>query len=295
MNTMFFTYSDFKEKISHTIANRPYSLHKTDIQDNRHLILYQHWHDEIEFLYLDKGEMELIVEDKRFHMKAGEALLIPPNMLHMGLNIYNSKCCFTAFLFNPIVFTEAYANSQYNRYIHPLKCNGSLYTYHFTPNIGWHKELLLKLCQIQSFYGRKDIDSWELELHGLLYQLWNLYYNNFMLSINLSSSYNKLYNKLRPSIDFIHENYVSDLSLELLAEQSGVCEGTFCRYFKELTGKSAFTYIIHYRIKKSCELLINTDMKISHIAGLCGFNNISHFNRTFQQYMKCKPSEYRNQ
>ena len=146
MNTMFFTYSDFKEKISHTIANRPYSLHKTDIQDNRHLILYQHWHDEIEFLYLDKGEMELIVEDKRFHMKAGEALLIPPNMLHMGLNIYNSKCCFTAFLFNPIVFTEAYANSQYNRYIHPLSMLGSLYF--CLPNVGWRKKLCKMSAQV---------------------------------------------------------------------------------------------------------------------------------------------------
>lgn len=295
MNTTFFTYSNYKEKVKHTIANRPYSLHKTDIQDNRQILLYQHWHDEIELFYLEKGELEFIIEERRYHVKAGEAILIPPNMLHMALNTYNKKCCFWAFLFDPIIFTEAYASSHYNRFVQPLKYNGSLYTYHFTSDTLWHNELLSILYRILQFYNRKDIDFWELELHGLLYQLWNIYYNNYMLSINLSTSYYRLYNKLSESIDYIHANYVSDLTLELLAEKSGLCEGTFCRYFKELMGKSAFTYIIHYRIRKSCELLLNTDMKITHIASLCGFNNISYFNRSFQQYMRCKPSEYRNQ
>lgn len=292
---MFYTNSDYKEKITHTIADRPYSLYKTNIQDDRHVLLYQHWHDEIEIFYLDKGEMEFVIEDKRYHIKEGEAVLIPPNMLHMALNTYKIKCCYSAFLFNPIVLTEAYANSHYNRFIQPLKHNGSLYVCHFTPKTSWHHEFLLLLKQILRFYNSPNIEFWELELHGLLYQIWSLYYNNYMLSIQLSTSYYRLYNKLRSSIKYIHEHYESDLTLELLAKQSGLCEGTFCRYFKELTGKTTFAYIVHYRIRKSCELLLNTDMKITHVASQCGFNNISYYNRSFQQYMKCNPSEYRKQ
>jgi AraC-like DNA-binding protein len=116
-----------------------------------------------------------------------------------------------------------------------------------------------------------------------------------MLSVDLSTTYQKLYNKLELSINYIHENYVTDLTLELLANQSGLCKGTFCRYFKKLTGESPFTYISRYRIRKSCEQLLNTEMKITQIASQCGFYNISYYNRTFMQYMKCKPSEYRKQ
>jgi AraC-like DNA-binding protein/quercetin dioxygenase-like cupin family protein len=295
MDKTTFTNSDYKENITHAIANRPYSLHRTHIPYDRDLVLYQHWHDEIEIFYLEKGEVEFFIEERCIHLKEGEAILIPPNLLHMAWNINHKRCCFYAFLFSPVLFSEAYTNSYYNRFIQPLKHNGRLYTHQFTQNLGWHKELLHLLKQIFHFYNRQDIDTWELDLHGLLYQLWNLYYNNYMLSIDLSTTYQKLYHKLELSIDYIHENYVTDLTLEQLANQSGLCKGSFCRYFKKLTGESPFTYISRYRIRKSCELLLNTEMKVTQVASQCGFDNISYYNRTFMQYMKCKPSEYRKQ
>ena len=47
------------------------------------------------------------------------------------------------------------------------------------------------------------------------------------------------------------------------------------------------------RIVKSCEMLLRTDKKITEIASLCGFNNISYFNRTFYKIMGISPSGYR--
>lgn len=290
-----YTNSDFKEIITHAIANRPYSLHRTEVPPENQLVLYQHWHDEIEILYLEQGEVEFIIEERHIHVREGEAILIPQNLLHVALNTFHTRCCFYAFLFSPVLFTESYTNSQYSRFVQPLKHNGRLYIYHFTQDNNWHHELLRLLIKIFGYYNRLDIDSWELEVHGLLFQLWSLYYKNHMLSIELSTTYHRLYNKLRPSIEYIHENYISDLTLEHLAKQSGLCNGTFCRYFKRLTGESPFTYIVHYRIRKSCDLLMNTDMKITEVASLCGFYNISYYNRAFLQYMKCKPSEYRKQ
>lgn len=290
-----FTNSEYKENITHSIANRPYSLHRTDISADEDLVLYQHWHEEIEILYLEKGEIEFFIEERCIPLKEGEAILIPPNLLHMAWNSNHKQCCFYAFLFSPVLINESYSNSYYNRYVQPLKHNGRLYIYQFTKGLSWNEELLCLLKQILRFYNREDIDIWELELHGLLYQLWNLYYNNYMQSIELSTSYQRLNNKLKLSIDYIHEHYVSDITLGLLAKQSGLSKGCFCRYFKKLNGEAPFTYIARYRIRKSCELLLNTDMKITQIASQCGFYNISYYNRTFMQYMKCKPSEYRKQ
>lgn len=288
-----FTNLEFKENVTHATANRPFSLHRTDVSSDSELVLYQHWHDEIELFYLEKGEVEFCIEEKRIHLYEGEAILIPPNLMHMARNTYHKQVCFYALLFSPILFSEAYTNSYYNRYVQPLKHNGRLYICHFSLDISWHNKLLNLLKQLLRFYNRQDIDTWELDLHGLLYQLWNLYYNNHMVSIDLSTTYQRLYYKLQPSIDYIHDHYVSDLTLEVLAKQSGLCKGTFCRYFKKLTGESPFTYMIRYRIRKSSELLLNSEIKITQVASQCGFSNISYYNRTFLQYMKCTPSEYR--
>ena len=289
-----YTNANFKENVTHVTLNRPYSIHYTHIGANTMLALYQHWHEEIEILYVEKGDIEFVIEDTHLHLQAGEAVLIPQNLLHYALNTDNQEISFYAFLFSPSLFTEAFSHAAYARFVQPLKHHGSLYVCHLTSHHRWQNEVLLFLKKILSFYNRDaDIDTWELELHGLLYQLWNVYMNHHVRSIDLSNSYMKLYQKLHLSIQYIHEHYSTDLSLEQLAEQSNLCKSTFCRYFKQLTGLSPFTYIVQHRIRKSCEALLNSESKITEIATQCGFYNISYFNRAFLQYMKCTPSEYR--
>jgi AraC-like DNA-binding protein/quercetin dioxygenase-like cupin family protein len=293
----FEKYTDnyYKENVTHMINNRPYSIHQTHVAGCNDMVLYQHWHDEIEIFYLEQGEIEFVIEDTKFSIHEGEAILIPPNLLHMATKTSTDSCSFFAFVFSPVLFTESFTNAVYARFVQPLKHNGLIYSFKFSPNISWQNEVLLLLKKLLRFYGRQDIDYWELELHGLLYQLWNLYYLNHMASISLSSNYVKLYNKLKPSIEYIHENYSFDMTLQSLAKQSDLCVGTFCRYFKELTGLTPFTYLNRFRIRKSCETLLDTTLSITEIANMSGFNNISYFNRSFLEHVKCKPSEYRKQ
>lgn len=290
-----YTDSELKENVTHVTFNRPYSIHHTHIPANTMLVLYQHWHEEIEFLYVDQGELELVIEDTHIRLQAGEAILIPQNLLHFALNTYNKDISFYAFLFSPVLFTEAFSHASYARFVQPLTHHGSLYICHLTASQQWQNDALFFLKKIISFYNREDIDEWELELHGLLYQLWNLYFNHHIRSIDLSNAYIKLHHKLKLSMQYIHDHIYSDLSLELLANQANLSKSTFCRYFKQLTGLSPFTYIVQQRIRKSCESLLNSESKITEIATQCGFYNISYFNRAFLQYMKCTPSEYRKQ
>lgn len=290
-----YTDSKLKENVTHVTLNRPYSIHHTHIPANTMLVLYQHWHEEIEFLYVDQGELELVIEDTHLHLRAGEAVLIPQNLLHYALNTYDKEISFYAFLFSPVLFTEAFSHASYARFVQPLTHHGSLYICQLVPRHQWQNEALILLKKIISFYNREDISSWELELHGLLYQLWNLYFNHHIRRIDLSNAYIKLHHKLKLSMQYIHDHIYSDLSLELLASQASLSKSTFCRYFKQLTGLSPFTYIVQQRIRKSCEALLNSESKITEIATQCGFYNISYFNRAFLQYMKCTPSEYRKQ
>ncbi|MEC7004674.1 MAG: helix-turn-helix transcriptional regulator, partial [Bacteroidota bacterium] len=66
-----------------------------------------------------------------------------------------------------------------------------------------------------------------------------------------------------------------------------------CRFFKENTGSSAFSFLREYRINKACQLLINTDQKISQICYSTGFNSVSTFNRIFKIVKGLSASEFR--
>jgi AraC-like DNA-binding protein len=68
---------------------------------------------------------------------------------------------------------------------------------------------------------------------------------------------------------------------------------SFCRFFKKNTGKNFITYVNEIRIGEACKFLITSDYTISEICHESGFNNISNFNRRFQEFKGMSPREYR--
>ena len=63
--------------------------------------------------------------------------------------------------------------------------------------------------------------------------------------------------------------------------------------FKQFAGISAIEYITQLRIKKACEMLLETDCTSAQAAFDSGFRNLSNFNRQFRKIMGCSPNKYR--
>ena len=55
------------------------------------------------------------------------------------------------------------------------------------------------------------------------------------------------------------------------------------------------SYLKHYRIMKSCQLLKDTNRSISEIADSCGFQSVSYFFSVFRKSMGVSPAKYRKQ
>ena len=83
--------------------------------------------------------------------------------------------------------------------------------------------------------------------------------------------------------------------LESIPVETGVAmnPAAFCRFFKSKTGKSFKNYILEMRIGYACKLLLMGDMNISQISVECGFDTISHFNKSFKKHTGFTPSYYK--
>lgn len=284
----------FKEKISHVLNNRPYSFHHIVLEKNFDfdLALQLHWHEEIEFLYMEKGEILFSIEDTQYHLHEGEIVFIPPNLLHMARRVNSEECSYYALVFNPVLFTESYTNSCYIKFVQPIKQNGLSYAAKFSRTVPWQTEIIGSLREIfKHIY--ENISEWELFFHGTLFCIWHLLYLNHISTVDLPFDYGRLSSKLSDSVEWIHSYYANEITLRELASKSNMSEGAFCRRFKQMTGFPPFCYLNRYRIIKSCAQLIQTNKKVADIATLCGFNNISYFNREFLKYTNTTPSEYR--
>lgn len=93
--------------------------------------------------------------------------------------------------------------------------------------------------------------------------------------------------------EHIHDHYHRALSIGELADVASMNEAAFCRFFKKTTGKSAVSYINDLRIGKACNLLNDAELSIGDVAFQSGFNNLTHFNRTFLKMKGTTPSRFR--
>ena len=98
---------------------------------------------------------------------------------------------------------------------------------------------------------------------------------------------------IQRSLIYIFKHLATDLHLAEIAEQAGMSESTFSRFFKKNTGNSFTDHVNKLRVWQACKLLAETDMPITDICFEVGYLNISNFNRTFLRQHKMTPSAYR--
>lgn len=100
--------------------------------------------------------------------------------------------------------------------------------------------------------------------------------------------------KLKRVIEFINENYTSDLSREGLAAAVGINPNYMGSLFKTYTGKTINEYINHLRIEDASKQLLEKNRRITDIAFSIGFESLVTFNRVFKKIMGQTPTEYRD-
>lgn len=95
-------------------------------------------------------------------------------------------------------------------------------------------------------------------------------------------------------IDYIRENYNNDITLKSLAENVFFLNCSYLSHLLKIkTGKNYLTYLTEVRMEKAAELLSRSDMTVTEVAGLCGYNDISKFIQVFKKFYGETPKKYR--
>lgn len=98
----------------------------------------------------------------------------------------------------------------------------------------------------------------------------------------------------RKAVNYINSHMQEKISLEMLAEVSGLSQGRFSHLFREETGMSPMTYLQAERIKTAKTMLLYTEYTVSEISTILCFSSESHFIKVFKQSEGIPPGKYRN-
>ena len=92
---------------------------------------------------------------------------------------------------------------------------------------------------------------------------------------------------------FIEQHSGEELSLSKVAKAVHISGNHLSEKFKEVTGVNFVDYIARTRFETACDLLLNSNRRISEIAFAAGFQSLSQFNRVFKKRVGKSPTEYR--
>ncbi|WP_028612030.1 AraC family transcriptional regulator [Paenibacillus harenae] len=101
--------------------------------------------------------------------------------------------------------------------------------------------------------------------------------------------------KISEVIRYINAHFDEPLRLGTMAERFFISPHYLSRMFKEMSGFTFSDYIVLTRIKEAQRLLRESGLSITDVAAAVGFDNFSHFGKTFKKITHISPREYRKQ
>lgn len=92
---------------------------------------------------------------------------------------------------------------------------------------------------------------------------------------------------------FIDSHYMEPLTLQSMGEALHISPYYLSHIFKQMTGYSPVQYLLRRRIGEAQTLLITTDLPITRIAEMVGYDTQSYFNLQFTKNVGMPPQKYR--
>lgn len=103
------------------------------------------------------------------------------------------------------------------------------------------------------------------------------------------------YDRINKTYDYVSTHFKGEIKVGAIADQLGLTENSFCRFFKKMTQKSFIQFVNEYRINKAAESMHLEDKKVGEVMYESGFNDPSFFNRQFRKYKGVSPLSYMKQ
>ena len=90
------------------------------------------------------------------------------------------------------------------------------------------------------------------------------------------------------------EKHIADenFSVESLTDIFNISRSHLQRKLKAIGGVTPGDYLRNYRLRKACQLLLETDMRVNEVAYSVGFSTASYFTRVFQKAYGILPKEF---
>lgn len=259
--------------------------------------------DEFVLYVLREGDMYIEEDGVQMHLKAGDCLLLEPNLPHRG---YRAAACdyyyvhFShAGLLRAAKSEAALENAIENRRrsllcynldtedrTDPVICLPKLHGL-IHPE---HRRILHSAAEI---YDQRE-EQYKRFAATELHRFFMLAAHDYLDTALAGSGgrRRKSETAVEALLRYLNGNYTKDLSGAWIEERFEMNFDHLNRVFAETTGSTIFQYLNRLRVHNAKQLIATTNLPFSEIAYLVGINDRYYFSRLFKRMTGTTPTEY---
>ena len=278
---------DLQELTLHGSNEFPVALYETCLRLDQLDFLPLHWHMEIQFVYVRSGRVKYRVGADVIILEAGEGVFVNAACLHEAQpdNVDESELfCINV---DPKLLGGHDGSVLTTKYVQPYVVHNRL---PFVKLSGDLAQLVEHTAQIL----KKRDTYFEMQVWRTLLAIWESILSQSKLTEEtVHSSRIVQHERTKEMLDYIHCHYQEKITLEKLAAHVFLSKAECSRFFKKMVGTTPFTYLLHYRLRKSMALLRESEQSITFIASITGFSTVSYYIERFKAYTGYSPYVYR--
>lgn len=250
----------------------------------------QNLHSEAVFGYVRSGNLGVKIDDQSVVLNENDIYFIAPNRKYRFNDYENASVEIISLNFsNATAVSQDYIPQSIIRAL--VNGNCSSFT-KVTPNEDSYSFMRSAFIDVKKAETEKP-NYFQLQVYSKMYGMFYELFSNKYVKILDVEMRSKKYRALLRVTHYVDEHYSDGVSLEEVAEATGISRYYVSHLFKELMGNTFVGYVNELRLNHAAMLLVTTDSPIIEIASKSGFNNLSNFNRAFKMYFGKTPSAYR--
>ncbi len=246
-----------------------------------------HSHSFYEIIYCESGDVQYLIQDKRYHIHEGDVIFVPPGYSHRPLFYPDMKEPYSRIVlwintvfFKKIMstFPAEYLNQLHSKGYFLLHVKGTPYEY------------------IESYFKQGILESektaplWDTALAGNTISLIT-HLSRYALSTKgaIPAKQPELIDQI---ISYIEKHYSEKISLETAAKEFHISSSTLSKLFVQKLD-IGFHHFVTQRRLINAKMRIDENYPLKDIAISCGFYDYTAFYRAFKKEFGITPGEYK--
>ena len=250
-----------------------------------------HYHQELEFIALTEGDLELDIDGESFFLAPGDCAVILPYAEHEGFCRIDNE---TTKYYCAKIDTRSFIPHGKSALGDEIRMISDCVTDSRRVIRSTEPAAAAVLSALKDLRYTTPSKPFTCDVKGQIMKLRAVYELLGVVIENKGGQRRQSRRNIdfiRACSDYISKNYASELTSRTLADAMGYELTHFCHLFSKNFGRNFSTYLRDYRIRSSL-LFCGSGLPIAEIAARVGFGDYSYFSTEFKKAVGRSPRDF---